>query len=686
MNKIIYLASLSLLTCISASAQQATPDSTATLKDQTLDNVTVTARAATVRTLAGAINGKDILRDELFKAACCNLGESFVNNPSVDVNYSDATTGARQVKLLGLSGTYVQMLTENLPNFRGAALPYGLGYVPGSWMKSLQVSKGNSSVKNGYEAMTGQINVEYVKPEDPTGMSVNLYGNTMGKFEANADGNIHINGNKNLSTELLAHFENNWSKHDGNGDGFQDDPQVRQYNLQNRWYWKTGNYMLHAGLSLLKEDRMSGQVNHHHSMTAGLAPYRINIGTDRYEAYMKNAVILNPEHGTNMALMGNVSMHKQNASYGIKQYDVNEKNAYASLIFETNFTPEHNLSAGLSLNYDYLHQNLSLPVGAIPSNYGNLYPLVGGIESETTPGAYVQYTYNVNGKFIAMAGLRVDHSNVYGTFVTPRFHLKWVPASFLTIRLSAGKGYRSPHALAENNYLMASGRRLIVDKLNQESAWNYGTSLDFLIPVGQKTLKLNAEYYYTHFLSQTIVDYDTNPQELHITNLDGKSYSHTFQIDASYPLFKGLELTAAYRYNLVKATYNGQLMWKPLQSRYKGLLTASYKTPLGLWQFDATVALNGGGRMPEPYTLASGNLSWDRNYKAYGQLNAQITRYFHHFSVYIGGENLTNFKQKNPIVGYQNPWDNGFEPTMIYGPIQGAMGYVGIRLNLGKRM
>ena len=167
---------------------------------------------------------------------------------------------------------------------------------------------------------------------------------------------------------------------------------------------------------------------------------------------MKNAVILNPEHGTNMALMGNISMHKQNASYGIKQYDVNEKNAYASLIFETNFTPEHNLSAGLSLNYDYLHQNLSLPVGAIPSNYGNLYPLVGGIESETTPGAYVQYTYNVNGKFIAMAGLRVDHSNVYGTFVTPRFHLKWVPASFLTIRLSAGKGYRSPHALAENNY------------------------------------------------------------------------------------------------------------------------------------------------------------------------------------------------------------------------------------------
>ena len=681
MNKIIYLAGLTLLSVLPATAQETAVDTTATMKDQTLDNVTVTTRRASVRSLAGAINGKDILRDELFKAACCNLGESFVNNASVDVNYSDATTGAKQIKLLGLSGTYVQMLTENLPNFRGAALPYGLGYVPGSWMKSMQVSKGNTSVKNGYEAMTGQINVEYVKPEDPTGMSVNLYGNTVGRFEANADGNIHINGNKNLSTEILAHYENNWRHHDGNGDGFQDTPKVRQYNLQNRWFWKQGDYILHAGLSLLKEDRMSGQTPH----AAAMNPYRIDIGTDRYEAYMKHAFVLNQAHSTNIALMGNVSMHKQQAQYGIKQYDVNEKNAYASLMFETNFTDEHNLSAGLSLNHDYLHQTLTLPATAVPSDYGNIFPLTRGIESETTPGAYVQYTYNLHSRFIAMAGLRVDHSNVYGTFFTPRFHLKWVPADFLTLRLSAGKGYRSPHALAENNYLMASGRRLIIDKLDQEAAWNYGASLNFNIPIGNKMLKINTDYYYTHFLAQMLIDYDSNPQELHITNLNGKSFSHTFQIDASYPLFKGLELTAAYRYNLVKAIYGGKLMWKPLQSRYKGLLTLSYKTPLGLWQFDATAALNGGGRMPESYTLASGERSWAGSYKAYGQLSGQVTRYFRNFSLYIGGENLTNYKQKNPIIGYQNPWANGFEPTMVYGPVEGAMAYVGIRLNLGKR-
>ena len=686
MNKMIYLSGISLLFVMPVAAQQVTADTAAIMKEHTLSNVTITSRKATMRSLKGALNGKDISRDELFKAACCNLGESFVTNPSVDVNYTDATTGAKQVKMLGLSGTYVQMLTENLPNFRGAALPYGLGYVPGNWMKSMQVSKGNSSVKNGYEAMTGQINVEYVKPEDEKGLSLNLYGSTMGKVEANADGNIHINGNKNLSTEILAHFENNWNHSDGNGDGFQDDPLVKQFNLQNRWFWKTGNYMLHAGLSLLKEDRTNGQVAGALPLYGGTPPYRIDIGTQRYEAYMKHAVILNAAHGTNIALLANASLHKQDALYGIKQYDVNEKSAYASLVFETDFTPKHNLSAGLSLNHDYLRQSLTLPLGAVAANYGNLYPMERGLESETTPGAYVQYTYNLNNHLVAMAGLRLDHSNVYGTFFTPRFHLKWMPAQFLTVRLSAGKGYRSPHALAENNYLMASGRRLIIDNLKQEAAWNYGSSLSFVIPIGKQALKLNADYYYTHFLEQAIIDYDSNPEELRITNLNGKSYSHTFQVDASYLFFNSLELTAAYRYNLVKTTYGQQLLWKPLQSRYKALLTASYKTPLALWQFDATAVLNGGGRMPQPYTTASGNLSWQPNFKAYPQLNAQVTRYFKHFSVYVGGENLTNYKQNNPIIGYDSPWGNGFEPTMVYGPVQGAMAYIGIRINLGQRL
>ena len=637
-----------------------------TVADKAVDlqNVTITSRRSGTRRMMGAVNGVMINREELFKAACCNLGESFTTNPSVDVNYSDAATGAKQIKLLGLSGTYVQMLTENLPNFRGAAAPFSLDYVPGPWMNSIQVSKGSSSVRNGYESITGQIDIEYLKPDNDEGVTVNLYGGTLGRLEANADANVHLDDK--LSTEVLAHYQDDFGHHDVNDDGFLDQPNVRQWNLQNRWKWKGAHYMFHGGLALVREKREGGQT--HHTAPNVHHPYEIGIETDRYEGYMKHAFIIDPEKGTNIAVMGNASMHLLDANYGEKHYSVNQKNAYAQLLFETNFTEHHNLSTGLSLNYDYLSENLELRT----ERYD--YPA-----RETTPGAYVQYTYNLNDKIVAMAGIRVDHSSRYGTFVTPRFHLKLTPSEIVSLRLSAGKGYRTVHALAENNNLLASGRQLIVDDLEQECAWNYGVSSSFYIPLFDKTLKLNAEYYHTHFSQQAVIDYDSNPNAILITNLDGKSYSNTVQIDATYPIVQGLELTAAWRWNDVKCTYGGELMEKPLTSRYKGLVTASYKTPLGLWQFDATLQLNGGGRMPTPV-----NGLWDERFKAYEQVSAQITRWFRHFSVYIGGENLTGFRQKKTIINAEDPWSTSFDPTMVWGPVHGRMFYAGVRVNFGR--
>ena len=296
----------------------------------------------------------------------------------------------------------------------------------------------------------------------------------------------------------------------------------------------------------------------------------------------------------------------------------------------------------------------------------------------------MQYTLNINERFVAMAGFRADYSTTHGIFYTPRVHLKCAPSDIVSFRFSAGKGYRTVHALAENNFLLASGRTLVVDDLKQESAWNFGASAHLNIPLLGRTLKLNAEYYYTHFGNQVLVDYDSDPAQIRITNLDGLSYSHAFQIDATYPVAEGLEVTLAYRLNDVKATYDGQLMEKPLTSRYKGLLTASYKTPLGKWQFDATLQLNGGGRLPQPYTQADGTESWSRTFGAYEQVNAQITRWFRYFSVYIGAENITNVKQKHPILNADKPFSAEFEPTLVWGPISGIMGYAGVRVNIGR--
>ena len=655
------LTSALLMLALKGYSQTDTASLDSIFKDEELKEVKVVARKAGTSRLAGAVNGIAVNKDELFKAACCNLGESFTTNPSVDVAYNDATTGARQIKLLGLSGTYVQMLTENLPNFRGAAIPYALGYVPGPWMKGIQVSKGSASVKNGYESITGQINVDYLKPEDEQQVEVNLFGDTKSRIEANADANVHLSDK--WATEILLHHENILKNHDDNGDGFYDMPGREQYNVQNRWVYKGKNYIFHGGLGALKEIRTSGQDEEHvHSDDI----YRIKLHTNRYEGYMKHAFILNHEHGTNIAFMSSASIHQLDAQYGNRFYDLNEKNLYGSLMFETNFSTQHNLSLGLSFNHDYLGQNL------------------GQNEKETTPGAYAQYTYTLGTKLTAMAGVRFDHSSLYGNFFTPRFHVKYSPIDAISIRLSAGKGYRTVFALAEYNYLLASGRNLNISKdLKQEEAWNYGLSTAFYIPMFGKTLKLNAEYYYTSFENQAVVDYDANKELIAIYNLRGKSYSHTFQIDASYPLLKGLEITAAYRLNDVKCTYDygKSLKEKPLTSKYKALFTASYKTPLGLWQFDATVQLNGGGRNPEPYQLADGSQSWSPRFHSFEQVSAQVTRWFRHWSIYVGGENLTGFKQKTPIYGAGNPWGSDFEPTLVWGPVEGRMFYAGVRVH-----
>jgi outer membrane receptor protein involved in Fe transport len=633
-----------------------------TTRNRTLEAISIQDRKAEgVSRMGGAVNGNEIGADELFRAACCNLGESFVTNPSVDVNYNDAAVGARQIKLLGLSGQYVQMLLENLPVTLGAASPYQLGYVPGAWMKSIAVSKGASSVKNGPQSITGQINVEYLKPEDDPALQLNLYTDSRLKSEANFMGNVALN--HNLSTEVLAHYEKDFMHMDEDKDGWHDSPNVDQLHLQNRWKYQKGRYIMHAGMGYLHENRDGGQLKDY-----APNPYRILIEANRFDGYMKHALLLDRDHNSNLAFLATGSYYEFDGSFGLTNYGVKQYNLSSQLVFEHDFNDLHNLSTGLSFNADQMDESASKFI----SQYRNL---------EYTPGVYAQYTFKPTYKFTLMAGLRADYSSMFDrTYITPRLHVKWVPADWMTLRASTGKGYRTPYARAENHYLLTSGRTLVVEDLRQEEAWNHGMSLVFYIPVMDRTLTLNAEYYYTDFVNQAVVDYDSDPTKITIANLDGRSYSHTAQIDASYDLTEELNLLAAFRYNRVMCSYGGKLMEKPLQSRYKGLLTLSWKPMLALWQVDLTLQLNGGGRIPDHYE-ADGSLVTGEEFPAYPQLNLQITREFRRFSLYVGGENLTNYRQKHAVINAANPWTSTFDPTLVWGPVHGIMAYAGIRLN-----
>ena len=654
-----------------------------TLKnDIELDEVVVNERRlGMISSRSSIVQTQKITFEELCRAACCNLAESFVTNPSVDVSYSDASTGARQIKLLGLSGTYVQMLTENYPNFRGASSLYGLDYVPGAWMESIQVSKGTSSVKNGYEAIAGQINVEYKKPATADIFSANLFASDAGRYEANSDASWHINDK--LSTGLLVHYSKDGSQHDGNNDGFLDMPVKEQVNLMNRWQHRVDNYISQYGVRYLHEDRTGGQATKHHNF---VDPYSINIITNRVEGFTKQAYIIDADKVESVALIASGSYHEQQSVYDHTPYNVYQNNLYTSLMYEKELTPKHSISTGLSLNYDGFDENIT---PQLPPYSSQRAERIVYNRKEVVPGAYVQYTYNLNDKFIALAGIRADHSSVYDFFITPRVHLKYNPLDWFHVRTSVGKGFRTANILAENNFFLSSSRKLIIsDNLDQEEAWNTGLNFSFYIPIAGKDLTINAEWYHTNFNKQVVVDVDSDPHEVRFYNLDGKSFSNSYQVEATYqfPFIRGFTLTGAYRYTDAKSDYRDhsgtvRRLKKPLVSNYKGLLTTSYQTPLKKWQVDLTGQFNGGGRMPTPDTE---NPMWDTDFKPYPVWNAQVTRFFRQWSIYVGSENVFGFTQNNPIIDAANPRGGNFDGSMVWGPVHGRKIYAGLRFNIGR--
>ena len=661
-----------MMLAVTANAEEE-PDSIGNV--ETLREFTV--KGQSTRKLKGSPDNLTLITAaELTRAACCNLGESFTTNPSVDVSYSDASTGARQIRLLGLAGTYVQMLTENVPNFRGAASPFGLGYIAGPWMQSISVSKGASSVKNGYESITGQINIEMKKPQAELSLHINGFLDHMGRAELNFSGNLHI-GQK-WSGGLLLHGENSFKGHDENNDGFLDSPKIRQFAAMNRWIYMSTDYVFQAGIKYLGEKRTGGQdTGHNSSIHNPESPlYRIDIRTNRGEFFTKNAYIFDHENDGNVALIFSGSLHGQDAFYGHRFYDVTQSNLYASLMFERKWNDIHSLSAGASLNYDHYRQHYLLDAQDKE---------IRDKEKENVPGLYAQYTLNLDSKLVAMAGLRYDYSSIYGSMFTPRIHIRWNPSEPWSFHASAGKGYRTVHPYAELNYLLASSRRFIVDgKLPQESACNFGIGTSWNPAFLDNRITLSAEYYFTTFRNQMVVNFDKDPHTIYVYGLHGKSRSHTFQTELSVKILKDLDFTGAYRLTDVRADYGNGMQLQPMTSRSKGLFTASWTPNMGIWQADVTLAVNGGGRMPEPYELNDGILSWAPSFSTYCTLNAQVTRNFRHWSVYIGGENLTAYRQKNPIIGADDPWGPNFDSTMIWGPLHGAVIYAGFRYSFTK--
>lgn len=642
--------------------------------------VTVSARrSSNFISSAGANRIETLTSAELFKAACCDLSESFETNASVEVVNSDAVTGSKQIQMLGLSGNYTQLTVENLPGPRGLATPLGLNSIAGTWIESIQISKGIGSVVNGYENMTGQINVELKKPDASEKALFNFYINEMGRSDVNL--NLSHSLNSKWSTGILLHDNFHYNKNvNQSHNGFRDIPTGNVFSGINRWKYDNGlGLIAQFGIKYLKDDRIGGQIDFDPKQnTINPTHYGIGYDIDRFEFFGKLGYIFPEKTHRSIGLQVSASHYNQDSYFGNRDYIANQQSFYGNLIYQDIIgTTQHKIRAGISGQFDKYEEN-------IMSQYFE--------RNEIVPGAFAEYTFIPNTEFDIVAGFRADYHNRLGMFYTPRLHVRYQPHQQTVIRLSAGKGHRTANIFAENIAAFASSRTINIMSdgnskgaygLDPEIVWNVGLSVDQQFYVGNLPFNLSLEYFRNDFTNQIVIDYE-NPREINFYNLKGSSYANSFQTELRVTPFPRFELRTAYRLYDIKTTYGDELLEKPLVAKHRGFLNAAYQTADKNWSFDYTLNVVGQKRLPSTVENPV-NYQLDDYSKSYITMNAQITKHFNYkrpFDVYLGAENFNNFYQKNPILGHDQPFGPYFDSSMVWGPLTGRMIYAGIRLSV----
>ncbi len=616
----------------------------------------------------------------LMKAACCNLSESFETNPSIDVNFTDAVTGTKQIQMLGLSGQYAQITKENMPYMRGLANNYGLGFIPGTWIQSIQLSKGVGSVINGYESFTGQINTELQSPEKGDRLHFNAYLNENARNEYNL--NLRQKLSPTLSTALLSHVSFNPLVQDLNDDGFADIPTGKQYNFINKYSLQLPNTGFEAqfGGAYLKDNRNGGQFAGLKGVDGDSLPlYKIFIENEKWEVYSKTGYIFKNRPATSMGLQLSYLEHNQSGQYGNRMYNGKENTFYANGIFETYLgSTNNNIRSGISYLDDLIDERIDSAAFK---------------RHEKVVGWFGEFAHNRGEKFNLVAGLRADYHNYYGLFFTPRLHMRYAFTPNSIFRISAGRALRTASLFTDNASLLATSRTWIIESnnnalpygLNPEIAWNYGLNFTQRFKINYREAYITLDVYRTDFSQQVIVDVDQNPQQVKFFNLNGPSYSNTMQFEFNFEPRKRLNIKTAYRFVDTRSKFTMEILEKSLVARHRAFINFSYETRRKNWLFDFTTQYNGSKRLPDTETNPAEYQRESRSpdfFNVLGQITYLKKLEKQELHVYLGVENLLNYKQNNPIVSANNPFGAYFDASMVWGPIYGRMLYAGLRFKI----
>ncbi len=655
--------------------------STITFSQEKLDTIRVVGAKKGIRkSLTLTANTTLVSGKELLKAACCNLAESFETNPSIDVNFSDALTGTKQIKMLGLTSPYIMITEENIPSVRGASQAYGLSFTPGTWVESIQITKGAGSVVNGYESISGQINTELLKPLKDIPFYLNVYGSTDSRFEINTHFNKKISDD--WATSLFVHGNTRVAKNDMNNDGFLDNPLGKQINIMNRWQYtcaETG-WVSFINARYMKDEKQTGQINFEPKRDKFSTNFwGSEINTERLDFTSKVGYVFKDMPFQSIGFQNAFSSHNQQSYFGLNQYDIRQQSYYSNLIFNSII---NNTMNKFATGMNFTNDNYSEFVN--PSDVSRI---------DTSIGAFFEYTFDNNDKFSYILGGRIDYHNRLGVFLTPRLHLKYNPWKKGVLRFSAGRGKRAANIFAENQNLFASSRTFsVLDTsgkiygLDPEIAWNYGMSFTQSFLVLGKSADISIDFYKTDFQNQAVVDVLNSPQQVLFYDLKGKSFANSLQIDFNLEIIKHLNLRTAYKYYDILTDYLSGSYQRPLRAKHRFFANLEFETHIKdkgqQWKFDYTLNWLGKQQLPNTST----NPIDDRFHgfsPSFAIMNAQITRTFSSvFEMYLGGENIGNYRQDKAILGNNNPFGATFDTSIVYAPVFGQMYYAGLRFKI----
>ncbi len=603
-------------------------------------------------------------QEELRKAACCNLSEAFETNASVDVSLADAVSGAKKIQMLGLDGIYSQIQWENLPLVRGLTSSYGLGFTPGTWIESIQVTKGTGSVVNGYESVSGLINLALKSPSSKERLYINTYANTFGRGEINVHGAQKFGQWKTMS---FIHVDNVFMESDRNNDGFRDVPLGFSGSVLNRWERSGKNSESKFGVKGVYIDKYGGQLGYNPEINDN-SKYGVSMTAQDLELFAKNGFFFKNSKTASLGTIVQAKYHHLDNRFGLTRYEGTQKKLYVNTIFSDVIgNTNHNYKTGLSFILDDYNQTYN------DSNF---------VKTEIVPGAFFEYTYHYLEALTVVAGIRGDYHNLFGPLVAPRLHAKWNISKKNALRLSVGRGLRVSNPYADNTNLMASSRKWVVSPdIGIEDAFNGGLTFTQKVTINDNVSTFTVDYFYTSFTNQVVMDMDISSQEMHFYSAKGTSYSHSFQAEVSIKPIKQLEVRGAFKYYDVKAEFDGELLQKPFVPKFRVLTNLGYATRNKKWSFDITGNWIGVKRLPHSHfnPVEHQRPHWS---ETFWLINSQITYKRPKISFYIGGENLLNIMQKDAIIAPDDPFGPYFDATQIWAPIAGANIYAGLHFTI----